>query len=380
MARTTTSTTTTTTTTLLLLATTLTTLTPPASAQGPTGSDRSGSGQCPSWAIDGAGYPRPADATWSFAEVTMVYSPFTPYSAYPSLRGRRQNCWVAADCVLEAAGESRKQQFAATALVMGLVPLTLRDIAWPERRVVFVTRRLAVGAEIVVLALGLLPVVTGSRRITQARHFEGVMMARTAWACRRVVLLGLAAVCFVALFLSYAALAVAEIYSKRNALGCVFPVWIAVWHIVALLPAAIHTLFAKFRRRRLAKHKQGSASRGLLDSDRGERSGKGGKGGQDATAADGVMVSQEDADAGTSAIQGAGEDWPVQISWAIYYSAGTLIYTSIMAVTVIELVVWVGLGFALTGSSKILAYLLCLLSEETGGAMMYNELELQEVE
>ena len=43
--------------------------------------------------------------------------------------------------------------------------------------------------------------------------------------------------------------------------------------------------------------------------------------------------------------------------------AGTLIFTSIMAVTVVELIVWVGLGFTVTGTSKILAFFLCLVLE-----------------
>jgi len=47
-------------------------------------------------------------------------------------------------------------------------------------------------------------------------------------------------------------------------------------------------------------------------------------------------------------------------------TAGTLIFTSIMAVTVVELIVWVALGFAVTGTSKILAFFLCLVFEETG--------------
>ena len=67
-----------------------------------------------------------------------------------------------------------------------------------------------------------------------------------------------------------------------------------------------------------------------------------------------------------SAVQGADEDWPVQLSWGIYYIAGTLIFTSIMGVTVIELVCWVGLSCAVTGSSKLLAFFLCLVFEKTG--------------
>ena len=69
-------------------------------------------------------------------------------------------------------------------------------------------------------------------------------------------------------------------------------------------------------------------------------------------------------EAGLSAVQGADEWWLVQLSWAIYYIAGTLIFTSIMGLTVIELVAWVVIEFAVTGASKLLALFLCLSWEE----------------
>lgn len=53
----------------------------------------------------------------------------------------------------------RKQQFAATSLVIGLVPLTLKDIAWPERRLVAIASPLNWSVEVLVRALGLIPVV-----------------------------------------------------------------------------------------------------------------------------------------------------------------------------------------------------------------------------
>jgi hypothetical protein len=87
-------------------------------ADGETGSGRIGSGQCP-----------------ENVEAIMVYSPFRPYWRFSKFAGDIQKCWVATDCLFEAASESRKQQFAATAFIMGLIPLTLRDIAWPERRI-----------------------------------------------------------------------------------------------------------------------------------------------------------------------------------------------------------------------------------------------------
>jgi hypothetical protein len=67
-----------------------------------------------------------------------------------------------------------------------------------------------------------------------------------------------------------------------------------------------------------------------------------------------------------SAVQGAEEDWPVQMAWGVYYIAGTLIDTSIMAVTVVELCVWVLLTFAVTGCSKVLTAFWYLVYVETG--------------
>ena len=74
-----------------------------------------------------------------------------------------------------------------------------------------------------------------------------------------------------------------------------------------------------------------------------------------------------------SAIQGADEDWPVQTAWGIYYIAGTLIFTSIMAVTIIELVVWVSMCIVVTGTSKILAFFICLIFEEIGNRYQMSE-------
>lgn len=58
---------------------------------------------------------------------------------------------MATDYLFETAGETRKQKLAANALIMGLIPLTLRDISWPERRVVHLTQALPRTAEILVL-------------------------------------------------------------------------------------------------------------------------------------------------------------------------------------------------------------------------------------
>ena len=46
------------------------------------------------------------------------------------------------------------------------------------------------------------------------------------------------------------------------------------------------------------------------------------------------------------------------------YIAGTLVYSSIMAVTVIELFAWVAVSCATTAVSKLLAFLLCMALEK----------------
>ncbi|KAF2474948.1 uncharacterized protein BDR25DRAFT_280577 [Lindgomyces ingoldianus] len=261
---------------------------------------------------------------------SLIHSPFKPYFRWWT-KSDVQACWGAADCLFEAAGESRKQQFAATALIMGLVPLTLKDIAWPERRIIYVTDTLNPIVEILVLALGLVPVETGTSEETKKRIGGINTMAEAAWDQTRFVTGLWVALSAVVMLASYAGLAVMEIYSKRSALGCPYPVFVATWYVVALVPAAIHMVFAGLRRRKIKSEKDPERKRSII-----------------------------------SAVQGADEAWPVQLAWGIYYIAGTLVFTSIMAVTVIELVVWVGLGLAVTGSSKLLAFFLCLVFERRG--------------
>lgn len=61
-----------------------------------------------------------------------------------------------------------------------------------------------------------------------------------------------------------------------------------------------------------------------------------------------------------SAIQRGGkEKWWIQLIWAVYYAAGTLVFSSIMAVTVIELVVWVIISCYTVAASRLLALRLC---------------------
>lgn len=264
----------------------------------------------------------------------LPYSPFTPYFDFP--HDSVQNCWSWSNCVLSQADESRKQQFGATALIMGLIPITLKDIAWPERRIVNVSKPLPVMASILVLALGLVP-DDADKTITKEKMAKNNWIAKKLWGHGRwlsFVWLSIFAILMVG---SYAGLAIMEIWSKRSSLGCIFPVFVACWYVIALIPGAIHTLFAKFRRHRENKHPENFGEIKPVDPN--------------------IQGS------GVSAVQGANEDWPVQLSWAIYYIAGTLIWTSIMAVTVVELVIWTGLAFAVTASSKILGFLICFVCE-----------------
>lgn len=261
----------------------------------------------------------------------IVYSPFAPWFAFYSGGRRDSLCWKAAICCMELADEARMQQFAATALVMGLLPLTLRDIAWPERRIVWISAPLPAAAAVLVRTLGLDPMVTseavGSGEEDVQRWLEWI---RGSWIAaaglRSRVVMGVLVVLSVAgLLVSYAALALVELYSKGSALGCVYPVFALTWCIVGFAPASVHTAFETMRRRRDSK----------------------GRGNPGAGRA--------------SAVQGVDEAWPVQLTWAIYYIAGTLVYTSIMALTVIELFVWVVVQLGVTATSKMVALYICLL-------------------
>jgi hypothetical protein len=302
-----------------------------AATTGVTGGDRMGGGMCPG-------------TTRYATEALLVYSPFTPYWAFNVSQRNAEACWVVADCLFEAAGESRKQQFGATALVMGLIPPTIKDIAWPERRIVYVTKNLHWVVEMLVLALGLVPQVTGDQKETRRLGCEGALVADWAWRNNTMRIRVLVISVFVgALGICYGSLVAMEVFSKRSALGCVVPAFIVAWHIVALIPAAIHLLFSRYGWGRKAEDREG------------------------------LLRSQGNSDVGqhkekvASAVPGASEYWPVQMAWGIYYIAGTLVFTSIMAVTVPELTVWVILGLVTAACSKILALFLCLVCEDTYG-------------
>jgi hypothetical protein len=345
----------------------------PVDAWGETGSRRNDSGLCP-----------------NDTESTIVFSPFTPYWKFDMFKGSVQNCWVATDCLFENSGESRKQQFASTALVMGLIPITIKDIAWPERRLIYVTRKLHWMIEVLVLALGLVPMETKNPGATRRKGCEGTQIAAYGWAMRKSAVKFWICICAVAVFVCYGSLAIMEVYSKRSALGCTAPITVVAWHIIAILPAGIHSFFASRRRQRFQRKRflLRASLQSLSDGpsrphndplepppsqqpkllqraqhlDIHDEP-------DDAENVDGNDEHEERKDREkkiVSAVQGADQDWPVQMAWGVYYIAGTLIFTSIMAVTVPELTVWVILGLSTTGCSKILAFFLCLAYEETG--------------
>ena len=165
-----------------------------------------------------------------------VYSPFTKWPRdFLLINGSTENtaCWWWADCVLDNAAEVRKQQFAATSLVMGLVPLALKDIAWPEHRIGLVSSPLHVALEILVRALGLIPVVKND-----ARSILPPQTSSQVWFGITTSILLILSV-----LVGYAALAVMELYSKRSSLGCPYPLFICTWFVIALIPASVRKSF-----------------------------------------------------------------------------------------------------------------------------------------
>ena len=329
----------------------------------------------------------------------LVYSPFRPFSQseyFDYTNNTNNACWWWAICLLSAADEARRQQFAATSLVMGLVPLTLRDIAWPERRVVLVSCHLPIPIEAIIRALGLVP------SISIASYAQNDAIATTSlssWAYRlsRKRFSLLVASSALGLSLTYAALAATEVHSKRSSLGCPYPIFILTWHLLAIIPAGIETRFrhtTKINHAPEANHQP--AADATTSSVKPDNSGQHE---QPVTAAASkpasapyttqpeVTTASEIGDRSaartqhpdsalavqqwhgipledTSPVQARGKLWLVQLIWAIYYVAGTLVYTSIMAVTAIELFVWVVVSIAVTAASKFLAFFLCMAVEK----------------
>ena len=146
---------------------------------------------------------------------------------------------------------------------------------------------------------------------------------------------GIIVFCLVTMLVSLVCTALTEIYSKRSALGCPYPVFVVTFYFVALLPSTFHVLCARYR---------------LLNPQKDRKD---------------LRLTDQNSPVSSmlSAVQGQDEWWIVQLFWAIYYIAGTLVYTSIMAVTVPELVVWVCVSVALTAACKFTALTICLLFE-----------------
>ncbi|KAF2847936.1 hypothetical protein T440DRAFT_481255 [Plenodomus tracheiphilus IPT5] len=242
----------------------------------------------------------------------------------------------------------------------------IKDIAWPKRRLVYITKDLPWWTELWVLSLGLAPLVTGDSETTQSRSRQTGRFAIRAWKAKKPSIRYYIAICSVAVVLCLASLLVMEIYSKGSALGCPAPIFVVVWHVVALIPGSIHSSFANLRRRRFEKESPPPADQVRTLSRSNHPTNR--------THNDAILEeSPKDENVEptrekniTSAIHGANETWLVQIAWGICYITGTLCFSSIMAVTVPELVVWAVLLLTTAARSKILAFLLCLLYEDTG--------------
>ena len=299
---------------------------------------------------------------------SSIYTPFKKWpasillvSATPSDPAPTENtaCWYWAECVQDQAPEVRKQQFAATSLVMGLVPLILKDISWPERRNAPIKSPLNVFAEVLVKALGLIPVLKNDVKQASLPH------PLSKWNVGRASLPLLA----LSVLVAYGALVVMEFFSKRSSLGCPYPLFVCTWYVVALLPASIGTLTSKWfptgRTTNCGSMASGETSYWCrivltpyndvetfalrrpkfnfqrhtyeMTSLSGEEPG---------------LIVSADADGGE-------QKWWIRFIWSIYYAAGTLVYSSIMAVTVVELVVWVILSCLTVAASKMLAFRLC---------------------
>lgn len=261
------------------------------------------------------------------------------------------------------------KQFAATALVMGLIPLTLKDIAWPERRLIAISKRQPILVEILVRALGLVPYEV-QNTTAAALASQSSIIVRWAWTLRKRYVVFIVALCGLAAGASMFFIGLVEIYSKRSSLGCVFPVTVLVWYVIALVPAGMHTWMSRMRfgfEKRREEHKKEKAGKeaaeegGVLQAQPAEEPSTRDKfKGAIMT----LAAQKEEMEKTASAVQGANEWWVVQLCWAIYYIAGTLVFTSIMAVTVVELAVWVVVSAAATGACKFLALFLVLAFEK----------------
>lgn len=262
--------------------------------------------------------------------------------------------------------ETRKQQYGAISIVMALIPLILKDIAWPEKRIVLIANKSGWVIEIIVRALGLNPTIPEDpTQIKEGRLFHPIISAAV------LVLL----VAF--LLVSYGLLAVMEVYSKRSSLGCPVPAFVVLWFIIALAPAAVEVAIGRFRNRNKSVKGAGSGQKGFPTSEV-RTSGKstvlvspdeetlsGINGHSRSTVAVPGSSNGNHRQSGISTarvsnnIQGGEQHWMAQFCWGLYYSAGGLIFTSIMLVAVVELFTWMLLAGVASAASKMLGYRLC---------------------
>ena len=189
-------------------------------------------------------------------------------------------------------------------------------------------KKLHWGVEICVRALGLNPV--RMKDPDMGRQFSSIV-SRILFVILVLLLLGL-----------YGVLIVIEIFSKRSSLGCPMPAFVAVWSFCALFPAALEVGVAWLRRWLRERFPSW-----FPRSDEGK-----------SKVVDEVTEVRFSPTISES-IPGGEHGWFVQLVWAVYYATGTLVFSSIMLVTVLELLVWVLTICALTATSKLLAYKLC---------------------
>ena len=198
-----------------------------------------------------------------------------------------------------------------------------------------VPARLPLVLEIFVRALGLDVFECGS--LAKEKNEETSGLARFAAG------VGFGARCFIfavsvaILLVAYAMLALVEVYSKRAALGCPYPVFVLTWYLVALIPGAIHTIVLRLQRR--GGFKTGSSRLRASPS---------------------LIATYEELE---TLHEDARDWWLIQFAWTAYFIAGMLVYTSIMVVTVPELVAWVVASCLAVFASKACGFLLIAVLE-----------------
>lgn len=262
-----------------------------------------------------------ADELCSQTGHSLMYSPFTPwFKAWTNLTSGPQDvrlqdyaCWWYADCILDAADETRKQQFASTSLVLGIMPVLLWQIEWPSKRHMYLSEKTHWAVEILVfaLSLGVVPKVTSCRLKRNSSILTRSIQRSSAG--RRMSLTFFS----ILLLACYAALIVNEYWSKHSSIGCPFPYICFLWFIVGLAPATLHVLIRR------------------------------------------VFPSKDASNAATEPTKDARVRSLAQVGWALYQAAGTLVFTSLMLVTVVELLVWLGLLAATVVVSKSIALEVC---------------------